>query len=397
MSLLHHRERTKEYRYAPLTQRGNATVSGLALFVLAGLLASACSSGDVGNEPGIESVPQIELVEIFRLGEETSPDSVVFGSVSDLAVNSAGQVFVGEWQDPKIYVYSDAGALMTTIGSKGKGPGEFTYGPQIAISRNDSIFALDIGAAGRVSVFQPEDFRLARTIPIATKDLEYPADILGVANGGILVNFRMSYGPNVSTEHRREVVRLLDYQGTVRRDSVLVMAEDEALVLRESGSMMVTSMPFGRASIVRLGSNGYLYHGWNETIDLAIRDLRGAKHDSIQYHAPRNPVTEQAASAVLEEIPERWQTAAKQKNLHDTWPAYGSFVVGEQARTWIKLTKPEGSPTAQWLIFGADRGLAASAELPASVQLTTVKSGRAYGTHEDEFGNTIVVAYNILE
>lgn len=370
----------------------------MGLFLLAGLVASACSGGDVGNEPDIDSVPQIELVEIFQLGDESGPDTVVFGYVTDLAVNSAGQVFVSEGQDPKIYVYSNAGALITTIGSKGEGPGEFAYGPQIAI-RGDSIFALDIGSAARVSVFQPEDYRLVRTITIAAIDFEYPAEIVGFANEGIIVNFGMyhGFGPDVSMEHRREVVRLLDYQGTVTRDNVLVMAEDEALVLGESLQMMVTSMPFGRASIVRLGPNGYLYHGWTESIDLAIRDPRGAKLDSIQHHAPRNPVTEQAVSAVLEEIPERWQPAARQKNLHDSWPAYETFVVDDQARTWIKLTKPEGSPTAQWLIFGADRGLAASAELPAGVALTTVRAGRAYGTHEDALGATTVVAYDIIE
>ncbi len=383
-------------RYAP-RQRGwlssDAIGFRIGLFVLAGLLASACSSGDVGNEPGIDSVPQIELVEAFRLGEETGPDSVLFGYVSDLAINSAGQIFVSEGQDPKIYVYSNAGAFITTIGSKGKGPGEFSYGPDITISRGDSIFTLD---GQRIAVFQPGDFRLVHTVPIVTEGFEYPMDIVGVADEEVLVLFGTGLGVNPTTEDRRTVLRLLNYQGNVIRDSVVVVAANEALVLRKPGFVSVRSMPFGRTSAVHLGPDGYLYHGWTESIDITISDLYGATHDSIRYQAPVMPVTGQAVSRTLENLSEDMQKVFMQ-NLHDTRPAYGLFVVGDQARTWIKLTKPEGSPTAQWLIFGADRRLAASVDLPASVSLSVITSGRAYGTHVDDIGITTVVAYNIVE
>ncbi len=65
---------------------------------------------------------------------ESSPTPFLLGEVSGLAVDDAGRVYVSDFKDPRIVVFSGDGKRLAVIGRKGKGPGEFDAptGPVIA-------------------------------------------------------------------------------------------------------------------------------------------------------------------------------------------------------------------------------------------------------------------------
>ncbi len=113
--------------------------------ILIGSFMAACSSEGQKSEnddPRSDGQTQLELVEVFRIGDETSVDTVVIGYVIDLDVNAAGQVFLGDLQDQSVRVFSDEGALIRAVGSKGQGPGEFSRVSSVYIGQGDSLFRL---------------------------------------------------------------------------------------------------------------------------------------------------------------------------------------------------------------------------------------------------------------
>lgn len=58
--------------------------------------------------------------------EDAGAAVVPIGEISGLAIDAAGRVYVADMQEPRILVFSSDGKLISTIGRKGQGPGEFT-------------------------------------------------------------------------------------------------------------------------------------------------------------------------------------------------------------------------------------------------------------------------------
>ncbi|MCY4159107.1 MAG: 6-bladed beta-propeller [Bacteroidetes bacterium] len=97
----------------------------LTCFIILVSCLSACTAND--EKKAGESVPhRLELTELFRLGNESRGDTILFGDIEDLvAVDKDGRIFIGERQDPKVYVFDANGNMLKIVGQAGDGPGEF--------------------------------------------------------------------------------------------------------------------------------------------------------------------------------------------------------------------------------------------------------------------------------
>lgn len=258
------------------------------------------------------------------------------------------------------------------------------------------VFDLDLR---RISVFEPEQHRFAYSFIIMEGAREAPIRLVGVAEEGALIVYTTPYSATTSKEKRFRVVKLLDREGYLKQDPVLKLPEDELLVTRIGTSgISVMPLPFGRESIIRLGPKDELYSGWNETIDITISALDETTPRSIQHQHQPVPVVKNDMDAILAAISsERRRQRIIDADLHETKPAYETFVVDDQGRVWVKVSMSGVSSTAQWLIFGSEGEVVGETVLPANVKLEVVKSGRAYGIEIDERGAQYVVTYKILD
>jgi hypothetical protein len=86
---------------------------------------SACTTRE--NNGASDAIPtRFELSELFRLGDELAGDTVLFGAIGDrVSVDGSGRIFIGEQQNPQIYVFTAEGDLIKTIGQEGSAPSEF--------------------------------------------------------------------------------------------------------------------------------------------------------------------------------------------------------------------------------------------------------------------------------
>lgn len=58
--------------------------------------------------------------------EDAGASVAPIGEISGLTIDSEGRIYLTDMQEPRILVFSAEGKLLSTIGRKGQGPGEFT-------------------------------------------------------------------------------------------------------------------------------------------------------------------------------------------------------------------------------------------------------------------------------
>ena len=82
------------------------------------------------------------LNEELIIGEEDELEGGVLNRPQSLDVDPDGNIYVMDWGDVEIKVFSPEGTLIRTIGRKGQGPGEFEMGARFKISEDNKIFIL---------------------------------------------------------------------------------------------------------------------------------------------------------------------------------------------------------------------------------------------------------------
>ena len=136
---------------------------------------------------GAADPARIELVKVLTIGDETSEDGVIFGEISELvAVDSRGRIFVGDQQASQIYAFTSGGELIESIGSEGKGPGEFSLLTDVKTGPGDTLYAFDLRSK-RISAFDPSILDFSYSLAVARDTGNRPArDLVGVLEAGFV-------------------------------------------------------------------------------------------------------------------------------------------------------------------------------------------------------------------
>ncbi|MFL5538880.1 MAG: hypothetical protein ACJ8J0_07805, partial [Longimicrobiaceae bacterium] len=207
---------------------------------------------------------------------------------------------------------------------------------------------------------------------------------------------------------RRDVLRLLNVDGSLARDSLRVVPAREDLIVRTAGGgVSVRHNPFGREGIFRAGPDGALYYGWTDSLAIAtfsaagtpIREFRAAVHPRP---VTREDVDRAVASLAAFKAPPLPGFAGLQAELRRamqnaapaTWPAFTSFVVDDARRVWVALPAADGEPV-EWDGFTPAGVPFARLQLPARAVLKALRGSTAYAVATDSLDVPSVVMYRI--
>ena len=344
------------------------------------------------------------LTEVWRVGANERDDEVLFGLIKSIDVNSEGHIYVADWRYTSVYVFSETGEFMDEIGRRGRGPGEFWSVGSVSVGPDDFVYVFDSNLR-RVTMFEPEEHRLINSFTVVGSTYSSPSRIVGVAEHGIVISYISPFVavnvPGVGPyDQRFEEVYIMDFKGAISESPILRTPYKEFIVTTDSeGGISVTPHPFGRDSFIRLASNNLLYAGWNESIDIRVVTLEGITQGSIRLDHTPVPITMADRNAYLASIPrEGRRKRVSAANWPDTEPAFQTFTVDDRGRVWLKSSSPAGASTAEWLIINDSGDLVGTAELPVTIELEAVKSGRAYGKGKDvDTGAPFIVAYTLGE
>lgn len=350
----------------------------------------------------------LRLAEVFRVGTEGT--NVLFGSIGSISLSSAGEVFVEDPQVRTYYVFSPTGELVATVGRRGKAPGEFEDMSGLVVGPGDSVYVFD-GSASRLSVFDPA-LRFAYSLRIERRvgggfgfaslfSTSTPTKLIGVKSTGYVVQYESLFLPLPNlidqTGDTDASAFLVNRNGEVARKSVARLPGREFIYATSGQEMIALLRPFGRTFLFQMDAEGFVYSGWNESIDIEKRATNGRLHGRISRKHDVEDVTLEDLATVMEEMPRDAKRLLRESDLPETLPAFETFIVDDQGRVWLQedLTRIVPDSSATWSILNVEGQIIAETKLPAYVTLQVVRSGRAFGNGRDASGTPFVVAYRI--
>jgi len=114
-------------------------------------------------------VPGLAIGEGTAAGAGRVTVPHIFSAISGIAVDRQGRIHAADRKEVHVAVFSPAGALLATIGRKGKGPGEFDAPSGPALAPDGALYVRDVSKVAR---FEP-----APTTGLATvhdRDFRWP-------------------------------------------------------------------------------------------------------------------------------------------------------------------------------------------------------------------------------
>ena len=149
----------------------------LCLLVIATLLASCNQNPTVTIHPTPENIPEIEdqrfvlqheLVDTLRYANPDDYDKItigveegdaleMIGSISDLASDHKGTLYVLDEAYSHVRAYDYDGNLIGVFGSEGDGPGEFNNPWNVAVIDDGNTIIVSSFSSARVNVFTRQE------------------------------------------------------------------------------------------------------------------------------------------------------------------------------------------------------------------------------------------------
>ncbi|MDZ7362384.1 MAG: 6-bladed beta-propeller [candidate division KSB1 bacterium] len=334
---------------------------------------------------------QIKLVEDLTIGEQ---DTISFGNIVAIGVDSRGRVYVGDRQNYSIKIFSRSGELLRSLGRKGQGPGEFIALSDLDIGRGDSLFAFDVDLR-RISAFAPNDSKkLVYTVLVPGHAMSYPVKMMVPQSRGFLIEYTIPFAPNSAEIKRNRTIRLINHKGDFEGDPVLVVPERQYLVEQSGGSVTVMPMPFGRAPIFYLGIDDTIFYGWNDSLNIEIYSLKGKRLGVFHFPHAAIDVTRSDVNKVIEFLGDELKKMVRKAKLPGTWPAFENLVVDDEGWLWVDVVTNDRTRSS-WLVFDRLGQQVATVFLPNKIALKVIRNGYAYGIETDELEVQKIVRYQI--
>ena len=321
--------------------------------------------------------------------------------VVGLDVDSRGNVYVAD-RSSQLLVFSPAGAVLRKLGRKGQGPGEFDGIAGVRVLPGDSVYAFDVGLQ-RVTVFPPRSDRAAYSVNVGTNAMLFSYwAVPATSTRSIFAAYRASFGdgdgrgPN---GHRKEVLRILNADGSIQRDSVAAFAESEALFLHGPVEGVMFN-PFARQPLFALGGGDRVYAAWNGELTIGVYSAEGRRIKTIRpaITAHPRPITEKDRDSVVSVLASTAPAAEVRRAFaavgSDSWPLFRDMVVDDADRVWLGLLGAHGEPV-HWTAFDQAGAQVASMDLPENVSLRVVRGRMAYGVELDQDDVSRVVIYEL--
>jgi hypothetical protein len=127
----------------------------------------------------------IRLVQERQVGKSDAQEEYLFVYISDVAVNSKGDLYIADRQLNEVRKFDKEGQYLLTIGRKGQGPGEFQSISTISINKHDDLIVFD-NRIGRISIFSDRGEHKETSKKLLAGSWIEPRKIFSENNGYVL-------------------------------------------------------------------------------------------------------------------------------------------------------------------------------------------------------------------
>ncbi|MCY4158784.1 MAG: 6-bladed beta-propeller [Bacteroidetes bacterium] len=339
-----------------------------------------------------------EFRELWSIGKNS--DDVLFGKINSVSVDSKGRVYVSDWDHSSIYVFSEEGELITEIGRRGEGPGEFIRIGELFVGQGDSLFVHD-RQNNIVSLFTPIDYKFVRRVRFPFLDSYAPYRFIGVTDEGFVVSYTAFLEDGADNQlNRINPVYMID------RSTGLLIRTSPITTVKNLGSMVISSRdgahsminnPFHVYPMMRISTQEKMYFAQGDTRSISVYNKSGAFGDSLTWEHDLIPFTSNEIRDTLKEYSRRWRRHMQKIGVPDFKPAIQTFVVDDLGHVWIQLSSAKGESLSTWIILnqaGVELGVM---KLPINVRLTVIRNGKSVGILKSKNGADILISHAIQQ
>jgi hypothetical protein len=115
-----------------------------------------------------EEKANVTIIQERQIGELDGPEEFLFDYISDVAVNSKGDIYVADRRLNEVRKFNKDGEHLLSLGRRGQGPGEFQSVNIVSVNSHDELISFD-NRLGRISIFS-DNGELIKTTKELIKD-----------------------------------------------------------------------------------------------------------------------------------------------------------------------------------------------------------------------------------
>ncbi len=335
----------------------------------------------------------LESVQILKITDEDVEP--LFGRLNQLRVLRDGSLIAFDAADVRIHHFDAAGNYLSSFGSSGEGPGEFSNSAVLQV-HNDTVYVFE-RLAYKIDVFSLTNSQWTHTETIALENIEddMPWRLQKVDDAHIWMQFRHSEtnrkGASISVYH----ITRLDRNNTDKYETWLVTLPDLNLMFEDLGGFIAAyPVPFSHRPIVDITPDG---------------DIILARTDAFSFL--RKPI-DRTNPAILTTLPIdniRLTIEEKQNvtgfadriqslvDLHmpDYRPAVITQIITDDDNGFWAGYEIEEKTENRWLYIDASGNITEETYLPGSFTPHVFKNATFFGLEPDSNGINAISAYRL--
>jgi len=118
----------------------------------------------------------VTIIKERQIGELDGPEEFLFVNISDVAVNSKGDIYVADRRLNEVRKFNKDGEYLLSLGRGGQGPGEFQSVNIVSVNSHNELIAFD-NKIRRVSIFSDNGEHIKTTKKLITDTWIAPSKI----------------------------------------------------------------------------------------------------------------------------------------------------------------------------------------------------------------------------
>lgn len=349
---------------------------------IVGMLVVGCGDHRGTADPRLDLVfaSATYSVDLVAQSEPDTPLTLV----SDIAIDSAGRIFVADALVPQIVVFDGGARLLERYELRGEGPGEFRRIGNLGILPGNILWVFDPELT-RLTLFDPDDLGYRESVMLFDTQSRGPSEVQRMTGDTLLLRYSspaLTDYEESRSAMRRDQYLTMDLRDPNRREEVLSVRAQSTFVVREgTGGTAVVDL-FGPKSIVRAGRDGQIHAVWTDTFAVRSHDATGSDRVAWAYEIEPDAAADDEISAVLEMVGGDAGGAFASSSILDSLhrssrqlPVVTGFVVDGDGDFWMGV-RAAGGKKGRWLHLTPDGEILGSVDLPASEEIVEVLDDR---------------------
>jgi hypothetical protein len=364
-------------------------------FSAAGMLFTGCSEENNEGSFNPEDLPLLSMQQSVQFSES---DDLLLSSISQLRVDSEGNIILVDGQQRIVHAVDADGNYLQQVGANGSGPGEYQFPGNVSMGDDDALHLIN-WATRAIITYQKDNGEW-----VFSSDFIADQEKAGFFSTFFPHSTGDYYVPSgtisVNSEDDSVILKRIDNQSNVVRDSILVIPGNERFTIRngDTAMMSITQSVMHRQALYTHNYNGTIYYGWSDS--LAIYKLT-PDSESFVLHAdldlPNSPFTASDADTILSRFETLFEgnPSAREdlvSSFPDTKPVYSQILADESGYLWIDLEQSGDSNT--WLILDSNGEPVFRAVMEDGFNLHAVRNGKAYVVSRSDMDVPTITSYS---